>query len=207
MDDSSQPTSEKTSNFPDEISRALDSDAGKAAVAKAIAEATSGLKAKRDELLESNRKLKDEISARQEDSVKTTARLSRADATIRKLLVDNGLTEALGKAKVAPEFIEAARALIKTREEVSIGEQEGKAVAMIGEATLEAFVTRWAESDEGRPFLSPLANSGGGPVVSVAGRPNAKNPWSRPDRNLAEQARIVRENPELAARLKAQAQG
>ena len=102
MDDTTQPASDRGVGDPKEIAALMDSEAGKAAVTKAVAEATSGLKAKRDELLESNRKLKDEILARQEESVKISAKLSRADATIQQLLVDNGLTEALGKAKVAP---------------------------------------------------------------------------------------------------------
>ena len=79
-------------------------------------------------------------------------------------------------------------------------------MAMVGDLPLETFVANWAESDEGKPFLSPLGNSGGGPVVTGSGRHKAKNPWSRAGRNLAEQARILRENPELAAQLKAQVQ-
>ena len=128
----------------------LASDDGKAAVEKAIDQATSGLKAKRDELLEANRRLKSELAERQGEAAKAAARANAAEATVQHLLVDAGLTEALTKARVAPEFLEAARALIKAKEEIGIGEAEGKPVAVIGEQSLSDFVAEWADSEAGR---------------------------------------------------------
>ena len=130
-----------------EIKDLLESEDGKAALTKAVEEETLGLKAKRDELLEANRKLRNELAARPGAMSKAAAKLSLAETTVQKLLVDNGLTEALTQAKVAPEFLEAARALIKSREEIGIGESEGKPVALIGEQALAGFVEDWARSE------------------------------------------------------------
>lgn len=183
----------------------LESEAGKAAIAASVGSATAGLKSKRDELLEANRKLKDELAARQEESVKILSKLNRASATVQQLLVDNGLSDALTTAKVAPEFVPAARALIKSREEIAIGDADGQPIAMIGEQSLTDYVAHWADSDEGRPFVAQPTNSGGGAVISASGRTKSSNPWAKDSRNLSEQARILREDPERAARLKAAA--
>ena len=145
-----------------EIKDLLESEDGKAALTKAVEEETLGLKAKRDELLEANRKLRNELADRQGEMSKSAAKLALAETTVQKLLVDNGLTEALTQAKVAPEFLEAARALIKSREEIGIGESEGKPVALIGEQALAGFVEDWARSEQGRAFIAPAGNSGGG---------------------------------------------
>ncbi len=187
-----------------DIKELLASEAGQAALNEAVAQATMGLKAKRDELLEANRKLKDELTARQAEASQATAQLGSAQATVQKLLVDNGLSEALTQAKVAPEFQEAARALIKAREQITIGEVDGKPRAMIGEKPLADFVAGWAQGD-GRHFISSPGNSGGGAQAVSLGRGVEANPWAKETRNLAEQVRILKENPTLAQRLKAEA--
>ena len=183
----------------------LASDDGKAAVEKAIDQATSGLKAKRDELLEANRRLKTELAERQGETAKTAARASAAEATVQTLLVDAGLTEALTKARVAPEFLEAARALIKAKEEIGIGEAEGKPVAVIGEQNLAEFVAAWADSEAGCHFIAPASNAGGGAAGGAGGAGRPANPWTKDSRNLGEQARLLKEDPALANRLKAEA--
>ncbi len=191
-----------------EIKDLLESEDGKAALAKAVEEETLGLKAKRDELLEANRKLRNELADRQGEMSKSAAKLALAETTVQKLLVDNGLTEALTQAKVAPEFLEAARALIKSREEIGIGESEGKPVALIGEQPLAGFVEDWARSEHGRAFIAPAGNSGGGAGGSGAGSGGLQaNPWAKESRNLAEQVRLLKEDPALARRLSAEAKG
>ncbi len=206
MDDSIGKDDSELGGTTSNLQTLLESDAGKAAIAASVETATAGLKSKRDELLEANRKLKDELAARQEESVKTLSKLNRASATVQQLLVDNGLSDALTMAKVAPEFVPAARALIKSREDIAIGDTDGQPTAVIGEQSLAEYVAQWADSDEGRPFIAPPANSGGGTVVSASGRPRPANPWSKDSRNLSEQARILREDPERAARLKVAAE-
>lgn len=46
---------------------------------------------------------------------------------------------------------------------------------------------------------------GDGTKSSTAPTPSIKNPWKKETFNLTEQMRILRENPPLAARLKAEA--
>jgi len=191
-----------------EIKEFLESDEGKAAIVKAVEAETQGLKAKRDELLEANRKLRNELADRQSEMSKTAARLTQAETAVQKLVVDNGLTEALTRAKVAPEFLEAARALIKAREEIAIGDAEGKPVALVGEQPLTAFVEDWARSDQGRPFIASAGNSGGG--AGGAGPASGglqTNPWAKDSRNLGEQVRLLKEDPALARKLRADAKG
>lgn len=191
-----------------EIKDLLESEEGKAALAKAIEAETQGLKTKRDELLEANRKLRNDLADRQSEMSKTNARLTQAETAVQKLVVDNGLTEALTRAKVAPEFLEAARALIKAREEIVIGDNEGKPVALVGEQALSVFVEDWARSDQGRPFIAPAGNSGGGAGGAGAASGGLQaNPWAKDTRNLSEQVRLLKEDPALARRLRADAKG
>jgi hypothetical protein len=92
-----------------------------------------------------------------------------------RLLRDNGLQDALIKAKVAPEFMKAAAALHK--EAVQIVAEGDARVAKIGDKPLADFITEWAQSDEGKHYVAAPANSGGGasgsngeggkPVVNV----------------------------------------
>lgn len=191
-----------------EIKDLLESEEGKAALAKAIEAETQGLKAKRDELLDANRKLRNDLADRQSEMSKTSARLTQAETAVQKLVVDNGLTEALTRAKVAPEFLEAARALIKAREEIAIGDNDGKPVALVGEQALSAFVEDWARSDQGRPFIAPAGNSGGGAGGAGAASGGLEsNPWAKDSRNLSEQVRLLKEDPALARRLRSDAKG
>ena len=188
-----------------EIKNMFESDEGKAALQQAVDDATQGLKSKRDELLEANRRLKAELSDRQGEIAKMSNRLGKSEATVQTLLVDNGLTEALSRAKVAPEFLDAARALIKAREEVALGEHDGRPVALIGDRPIASFVEDWSRSPEGRPFIAPAASAGGGATGGAGGAGIEVNPWSRGTRNLAEQARLLRDDPDQARRLQHEA--
>ena len=55
-----------------------------------------------------------------------------------------------------------------------------------------------------KPHLLKSSGAGGSGHVPT-GQGQQKNPWSKDTRNLTEQARILRENPQLAAQLKAAA--
>lgn len=77
-------------------------------------------------------------------------------------VVDGSLTQALIKAGVAPQFMEAATALIKTANKAEIATIDGKPIAKLGGFTAEEFVMNWAKSDTGKHFVSAANNSGGG---------------------------------------------
>ena len=88
-----------------------------------------------------------------------------------KLLVENGLTEALTKAGVLKELLPAARALLREKGIIAV-EADGdlrKAVATLkvdGKETkvsIEDYVSKhFAATDEGKAFVSASHNSGAG---------------------------------------------
>jgi len=79
---------------------------------------------------------------------------------VAKLIVDGGLTEALTVAKVAPQFLPAAKALLQGRVTIK---QDGEArTAMVGDKSLGDFVKEWSQGDEGKHYVAAPANGGGG---------------------------------------------
>ena len=129
-------------------------------------------------------------------------RAETAEAQAYKLLVDNGLTEALasGTVRVAPEMLRAVKALIKAEHKVEVAD----GVAQIGNLPLDEFIADWKQSDTGRHFIAARVNGGGGALNTGGARPT-DNPWKRETRNLSAQGRILREDPALAAQLKSEA--
>ena len=70
------------------------------------------------------------------------------------------------------------------------------------EDTLKAFVA----TEEGKFFIIPNSTGGGAPGSGTS-KPTIDNPWKDETFNLTEQSRLTKENPTLAAQLKAQAKG
>lgn len=105
---------------------------------------------------------------KERDELKTLADGEKTAVT--KLLLDNGLTEALTKAGVKKELLPAARAYLKEQGVLSI-KSEGdvrKAVAKLAkdgkeaEVSLDDYVVHFATTDEGKAFIPAGSNSGGG---------------------------------------------
>lgn len=166
----------------------IDSPEGKAAIKAAVEEATNGLIKKRDELLnevktlrknseikpEDYQALKDENDAlndklaetgkalklAQSDTEKATKALQAESAAVSKMLIDNGLTEAMTAAGVKPELAKAAKALFASQATIK-ADGETRA-AVIGDKSLSDFVSEWSKTDEGKHFVSAPENSGGG---------------------------------------------
>ncbi len=160
----------------------------KAAVESAVEEATAGLAEKNKELLGKLKKaqkdsvvdpadyaaLQAELEAAQgklkesEKLLKTTTteaeKIKKAYETESKvahtLLVENGLTQALVAAKVKPELMKAAKAML-SGSVVLTADGENR-VAKIGDKPLADAITEWAKSDEGKHFVAAPANGGGG---------------------------------------------
>ncbi len=91
-----------------------------------------------------------------------TAALNEKDATLRNLVIDNGLTDALTKAGVAPQYLDAARALIQTKHKGELGEADGAVIATFDGKPIKDFVTEWSQGDSGKHFIAAPNNSGGG---------------------------------------------
>jgi hypothetical protein len=108
----------------------------------------------------SNREATRQIKAltTERDTAKTA--LETESGFSRKLLVENGLTDALTGANVAPQFMPAARALLEKQVEVKA---EGDSrTAVVGDKSLSDFVKDWSQSDQGKVFIAAPANGGGG---------------------------------------------
>lgn len=167
----------------------LNSPEAKAAIKAAVEEATSGLVAKRDELLAEVKQLKkgrqidpadvekldaeiDALKSQLADAQKQAktatqaaekAAKAQADAegSVARLLVDNGLTDALAKAGVTnPALVKAAKAMFAIQAEVA--DENGSKVARIGDKPLADAIAEWAGTDEGKHFVTAHDASGGG---------------------------------------------
>lgn len=91
---------------------------------------------------------------------KLTKQLGEKDGALQKYLIDANLTEALAKAGVKPEFMEASKALLKSS--ASIKSDNGEYVPVIADKTLADYVTEWAKGEQGKHFVAAQDNSGGG---------------------------------------------
>ena len=160
----------------------------KEATDAAIEEAVEGLKKKNSELLgklkaaqkdslispEDHAALQTELEQAQTklaDALKIAKTATKEAETARKalegengfvskLLIDNGLNDALLKAGVKPEMSKAVKALLAGQ--VTIKSEGDNRNAMIGDKSLSDFVGEWAKSDEGKHFVSAPNNQGGG---------------------------------------------
>lgn len=218
-------------------------------------EDVAGLKAKRDELLDSQRKLKDDIRkyegidperARrleqmlaENEEAKLIAdgkidevvnqRVSREQATwqsqleakdseleqarkqveaLQGVTIKSGIAAAAQKAGLAPTAIEDAQVIAshsgwKVEDGTPVlRDKDGEVVrGKSGPITFD----EWLESQrDTRPHWFPTPKGSGAPG-NRGGSPSGDNPWKKDSLNLTAQGRIVRENPELAERLKAEA--
>lgn len=185
------------------------------AIKAAVEKATEGLISKRDELLrevkelKKGREVKPEDVAKLEDQIdalkgelseaqkaaklaareaeKATKALDEERTQTNRLLVDNGLTEALVKAGVTnPVHQKAAKALL--REGVALDTDKS---LKVGDKALADFITEWAGGEEGKHFVAAPPASGGG---SQGGRGNPKDHQPKGDSGGDKDARVARAN-------------
>jgi Rad3-related DNA helicase len=97
------------------------------------------------------------ITKERDETVKT---LEAETGFTQKLLVDNGLTEALVKANVTKQFLPAVKALLASK--VTLKVDGDNRVAMVGDKPLGEFVDSWAKGDDGKHYVAAPANGGGG---------------------------------------------
>jgi hypothetical protein len=85
------------------------------------------------------------------------SKVETAEGRVKKLLVDEGLTKALIDAGVGKEFVKAAKAMLAPSVKVVQDEDGADPRAIVetdmGEAELPKFISDWAQSDEGKPFI------------------------------------------------------
>ena len=161
----------------------------KKAIEDAVQEATSGLVAKNKELLaklktaqrdsqidpSEHAALQSELDATQVKLADAAKELKTAKADAEKvkkafegesklthrLLVENGLTEALTKAGVTnPVHLRAAKAMLSGQ--VQLVAEGDNRVAKVGDKSLADYVSEWAKGEEGKYFVAAQQNGGGG---------------------------------------------
>ena len=98
-----------------------------------------------------------------------TKNLENESGFTSKLLLDNGLTDALVKAGIAPQFLTAAKSMLSSQAKIVIDGDGRKAV--IGDKDLSVAISDWANSDDGKHFVQAPANGGGG-AEGGKGSPN-----------------------------------
>lgn len=138
----------------DEINKAKE-DAEAAAAAKSgdVTKITAALEAKHKK-------------EREDDAKK----LADKDASLHKLLVDNGLTDALTKAGVTnPAHLKAAKAMILAENKAEVGDVDGTLTASIGGKPITDFVSAFAQGEDGKHFVAAPINGGGGAGGSNGG--------------------------------------
>lgn len=167
-----------------------------AAIEAAVEKATGPLLAKRDELLGEVKKLRkgqqldpadlerveserDEARAALSDANKAAKaatkaadeavkKLADAEGYTTKLLVDNGLADALAKAGVTnPVHQKAVKAMLASQ--VSVVADGDVRVPKVGDKALADFITEWAGSDEGKHFVTAPDAQGMGSKDSKGG--------------------------------------
>lgn len=94
----------------------------------------------------------------------------------QKLLLDNGLTEALVKVGVATQFLPAVKAMLGTQGKIVADGDSRK--AFIGDKELTEFVSSWATSDEGKHYIAAPGNGGGG-ASGGSGGSSGQKVWTR----------------------------
>lgn len=130
------------------------------------------LEAERDELKEQLDKASKDLKAANTNAEKANKALADAEGFNHKLLVDNGLSDALTKAGVTnPAFLKAVKSTLAGQVQI-VADGENR-VAKVGDKALADFVAEWAKSDEGKHFVAAPANSGGGSQGGSSGN-NAK---------------------------------
>lgn len=118
------------------------------------------LQAKIDGLENENDQLVKQVKEQAKAFDKSQNDLQAENAFTSKLLLDNGLTEALVKAGVSAPFLPAVKAMLSAQAKVVADGENRK--AMIGEKDLTTFIAEFAASDEGKHYIQAPNNTGGG---------------------------------------------
>lgn len=122
-----------------------------------------------------------------------TARNSLATETTfsANMLTENALTSALTEANVAPQFMEAAKALLSKGVKVEVAGDE-RTVTANGKSVAD-YVKEWAASDAGKHYVSAPANGGGGSNGSNANGGGGTKKLA--DMSESERLEMARTNP------------
>lgn len=134
------------------------------------------------------------------------AQIKTKDQFLEKIIKQDRLRAGLIAAGIDPKLLAGAMALLQPRITIK---QDGESFIDVvdtdmGPVTAKDYAQQWVQSDEGKPYVLPASGPNlKGNQGNNAGNDN--NPWSKEHFNLTEQARILRAEPQKAARLMASA--
>ena len=112
-----------------------------------------------DSLKSENSKLSNELNKKSKEFDGLSNTLLEKDNFLKNLTLENSLNDHLTKAGVKPEFMNAAKALLKNQASVSDNN------VLIGDKNIADYMTEWSASD-GKVFIAAPANNGGGATGS-----------------------------------------
>lgn len=165
-----------------------------------------------DEARQSQKKLYEQRIAKMEEKhAAEKAALEKnsreLEGQIEKVMGDEGLTKALVAAGVDKKLLPGATALLRKSVKVARVDGNGEWRAFIatdtGEATIDEFVTNWAQSDEGGVYIEKAkgGDSKGGNGSKLGENPFASSADGKVKPNLTKQQEMIMTNPERARAL------
>lgn len=137
--------------------------------------------------------------------------IAQRDAFIAKLLVDNQLDAALDEAGIIPETKRGVKALIKEDHKPKVVRDgdgyEAVVSTELGDVSISDFVASWVKSDEADAYMPASGNNGTGSSSGrgARGGRSGTNPFAKDTKNITEQMRLTKENPDQARILAAEA--
>ena len=141
-------------------------------------------------------KIKQQLEAKHRKEIEALTRgKTEAETMLNQVLIDNGITDALIKAKVAPQFMDAAKALIKQNSKAAVSIVDGKPTALIDEKPIGDFIAEWSQGDAGKNFVAAPENGGGG-SGGPSGGGRVPVGVKRSEMNPLQKAKYIRENGE-----------
>jgi predicted RNase H-like nuclease (RuvC/YqgF family) len=151
-----------------------------------------------DQLKEKNRELEKVQQQFDRESKKLATALEAEQKAVSSLVVDHGLTEALSKVGVTnPAYVKAARAILQGQVEV-VSNGDTREATIEGKPLVD-FVAEWAQGDEGKQFVKPRADIGGGAGGAIFDH-SAGKPFS--EMSLKERSELAKLDPELYRKMK-----
>lgn len=139
---------------------------------------------------------------------KLEARAAKLDGTLRRVMVDEGLTKSLLDAGIDKTFLPAAKALLKEKGQIKLVEDDDAIQVFADDGVndrtpLADYVRAWATQDEGKPFI---AKPTGGDAKGGSAMRFAENPFDPKNPNRTKQQELIVQN-DAKARQMAEAAG